>query len=403
MSVQVADSSTPGDASAESQLAGTTAIGAGLLAWGAVLFPALVDAGTRAAMPVLFWVAMALYGALFVSQSVLEEGPAGRLLAGALVGLGLGILVLVPQYSLAAVLVVISVVAAAFYLPLRGAVALAVAQSLVVLVVSITLDAGAGFGWIGAVVYGGLQLFAVVLVDALRREEAAREALDAVNAQLRERNDELAQAQGELAQASRAAERLRISRDLHDTVGHQLTALALHLEAAAHLAADSPAAGPVADSRDMARSLLGDVRAVVGRLREEPADLATALNRLAGSVPAPRVDLHLDPQLPPLPADQVEAVVRCVQECVTNAARHAHAEHLTVDVFGEDGEVLVRAVDDGRGATAIREGHGLTGMRERFAQLDGLVTIRSTPGQGFRVVARFPARNPVQTHAPDRA
>ncbi len=372
---------------------GLAAIGAGLLAWAGCLFPVLLDEHFRMSMPAPFWVGMLAYPVVFGAQ-VFVAGRGEGLLTAVQVLLGLGLVFLVPDYTMMPVLLVVGVVAAAYQLTLRQTLLLVAVQTAAVWVASSIGSAGnAGYGWIAALVYAGLQLFAVVMVDAQRKEAQARKALDVLNAELQERNDELARAQHRLAAASRSAERLRISRDLHDTVGHQLTALALHLEAAAHLASGTAAEEPVAGSRDMARSLLGDVRRVVGQLRDEPpggTDLGGALHRLAVSVPRPVVRLRLDENMPTLSAEQVEAVLRGVQECITNAARHSDSATLTIDVFHEDDEVLVRAVDDGRGALRLREGNGLTGMRERFAALDGLVTVRTAPGQGFRVVARFP-------------
>lgn len=392
----VRDSSTPpaparGAPDRDERVVEVSAVGAGMLAWLGVLLPAVTDASIRSSMPVLFWLGMPGYAVVFVAQTFCEGRPPERWLTLAQVILGLALLFVVPDYTLMQVLLVVGVVAAAYQLTLRWTLVLVAVQSLAVWLAGTAWDtAESTYGYIGAIVYGGLQLFAVVMVDSQRKEAAARRELDVLNAQLQERNDELAAAQHRLAEASRSAERLRISRDLHDTVGHQLTALALHLEAAAHLAASTPAEEPVASSRDMARSLLGDVRRVVGQLREEPPDLEAALARLAGSVPRPQVRVAVAPGMPPLSTAQVETVTRCVQECITNAARHADARTLTVDVFAEDDEVIVRAVDDGRGAAVVTDGHGLLGMRERFGSLGGLVTVKTAPGQGFRLVARLP-------------
>jgi signal transduction histidine kinase len=86
-----------------------------------------------------------------------------------------------------------------------------------------------------------------------------------------------------------------------------------------------------------------------------------------------------------------QAIVRCVQETMTNAIRHAAARNLWIEVAREAGEVRVRARDDGRGAVGLRPGNGLLGMRERVEQVGGRLELESRPGHGFEVRARLPA------------
>ena len=128
------------------------------------------------------------------------------------------------------------------------------------------------------------------------------------------------QAQERLAESSRTAERLRIARDLHDAIGHQLTALAVNLDVAARTVS-GPGADQVRLSRQAAKDLLGDVRDVVGQLREFPEDLKRTLIALARSVARPVVALDIDDPLVVTDPRRREALVRCVQEVVTNAAR----------------------------------------------------------------------------------
>src|SRR5690606_35289582 len=148
---------------------------------------------------------------------------------------------------------------------------------------------------------------------------------------------------------SRADERLRIARDLHDLVGHQLSALAVYLEAAYHLT-DGRSREPVEQARRLAKDLLADVRRVVSQLREPHAELRLALKDMAAAIPRPVVHLAVADDLPDLGDETTEAVVRCVQEMLTNAVRHSGAEHVWVDVTAPEGRLLVQARDDGRGA-----------------------------------------------------
>jgi signal transduction histidine kinase len=88
---------------------------------------------------------------------------------------------------------------------------------------------------------------------------------------------------------------------------------------------------------------------------------------------------------------QAEAIVRCVQEAITNAIRHARAEALAIELKRDgQGPVVITAEDNGRGGP-FRMGHGLTGMRERFELLGGSLAVSSTAGAGFALRATLPA------------
>jgi len=361
---------------------------AALLAWAAVCLPVILGDATDAQTP-LWWLPYLANGALFALTSIPAVSDRRRLvlvLLAAQVVCGLATYAVDAGYGFSAVLIVINAASAAYLLPLGATYALVAAQTLVVMVAGIpelTLAAIAPEITEG-LVYGGLQLFAVLMVETGLREIRAREALA-------EANRELADAQARLAESSRATERLRISRDLHDLVGHQLTALAVNLEVAAHLA-DGPAGVHVERSRALAKGLLTDVREVVSQLRDDPVDLSTALRTLSAAVPEPRLHLDLAPDLASHDRQHAQALLRCVQEIVTNAVRHADAQNLWVEVTTADGETVVRARDDGHGSEPVRPGNGLTGMTERLAELGGQVTYWSEPDQGFHVVARLPAR-----------
>jgi hypothetical protein len=126
----------------------------------------------------------------------------------------------------------------------------------------------------------GFQLFATAVATMVKHEAEARAELSRVNAELRA-------AQVMLADSARTAERLRIARELHDAVGHHLTALSINLEVARHTA---PADEAIERAHGLAKSMLGEVRSVVRSMREGRAlDLPRALEELSRGVPGPRV------------------------------------------------------------------------------------------------------------------
>ena len=231
--------------------------------------------------------------------------------------------------------------------------------------------------------YVGFAVFVLVTANVARQQAAAREEQRRLNAELRA-------TRMLLAESARVNERTRISRELHDLLGHHLTALSLNLEVASHLT-EGRAQEHVKQSHALARLLLTDVREVVSQLREgEGIDLGSALRLLADRVPG--LFIHLDIQ-EPLTLDDAErahVLLRCTQEIITNAVRHAAAGNLWVRFRREAGVILVEAHDDGRGAAAVVAGNGLRGMRERLRQHGGTMTLESRPGSGFRLSLRLP-------------
>jgi signal transduction histidine kinase len=223
----------------------------------------------------------------------------------------------------------------------------------------------------------GLQAFAVLAAHLMRRANAAREELALANRELL--------ATRELAiHGSRAAERLHIARELHDVLGHHLSALSLNLEAAALERGAATASGPQPDALDTARALtrttLAEVRSVVSRLRKDDVtDLSAALEALVAAIPSPAIHLRVPEDLPPIDAERALAILRCAQECVTNAIRHSGAQNLWIELVIRDGGLDLSVRDDGQGAAALAEGNGLAGMRERLASLRGRLSVFPGP------------------------
>ncbi len=231
--------------------------------------------------------------------------------------------------------------------------------------------------------YVGFQVLALFSCFLAASEANARSGLARANNELR--------ATGELlANTSRLAERERISRELHDTLGHHLTALSLNLEAASHLAEDN-ALVQIQRAQSVTKLLLTDLRSVVSVLRgEDPIGLAQALRTLVAGVPAPQIHLVIAEDLAIDDPIRAHTVLRCVQEIITNAIRHAAAGNLWIDITRSETGIAIRASDDGRGAKDLRPGHGLTGMRERLEQVGGRLEIDTQPARGFRINAWMP-------------
>jgi len=229
------------------------------------------------------------------------------------------------------------------------------------------------------------ELIAVGAVHALRREAERSLALGRINAELRA-------TQALLAESAAQAERTRISRELHDAWGHDLTALSLQLEYASHVSPELGRASAI-EARDLAKSLLAKVRDVVGTLRRyEGHDIKPVLEAVATDAPQLNVHLDIPDTLALQSAEAAQTLMRSAQEIITNTLRHAGAHNLWLALRMEDGGVRLDSRDDGEGTDQVRLGHGLKGLSERFQQQGGQISFESARGSGFRVMGWIPTR-----------
>jgi signal transduction histidine kinase len=199
------------------------------------------------------------------------------------------------------------------------------------------------------------------------------------------------------------AERLRIARDLHDVVGHNLSVIALHSGVAAEAVGrdDDAARGALEHVRAATSGTLHELRSTVRLLRGSASTPDAAptgvagVDALADSARAAGLAVDVELDVPPGLLDGAidAAAYRIVQEALTNVLRHAAATHVAVSVRVTDGRLVLQVSDDGRGAgPGLVPGSGISGMRERVALLGGTLTTRDAPGGGFRVAADLPLR-----------
>jgi signal transduction histidine kinase len=344
----------------------------------ALLFP---DHGNRG--PVLLW--LLLFGLLSASLS-LSALIGRRRLRGQAVLIGVEFLTVmaiaaIPGRGDPGPLLTPIALQAALLFGTRRALWLVLMQSVLIWGARwpFLTDAVNWFFWFANV---ASQLIAIGAVHLLRRDAEMSQALARTNAELRA-------IQVLLADSAAAAERARISRELHDAWGHDLTALSLQLEYASHVA---PGASSVTEARDLAKSLLAKVRDVVGSLRRyDGHDIKPVLEALAAG--APQLDVHLDipDTLSPQTAETAQTVMRSAQEIITNTLRHARARNLWLALREDEGGLRLDGRDDGEGAERFSLGHGLSGLCERFEQHGGRIAFESARGKGFRVVGWLPA------------
>ncbi|MEM7277402.1 MAG: histidine kinase, partial [Pseudomonadota bacterium] len=220
----------------------------------------------------------------------------------------------------------------------------------------------------GAVVttllYSTFHLFALFSARATLTAEEAKEQSQALNR-------ELLATQHLLSEASRQSERTRIARDLHDVVGHHLTALTINLQLAERLSSGE-AKEKIERCHSISKLLLSDVRSAVSALREQaPVDFMSSLRLIAENVPGLQIDLDVDENLQLDDVEIAESLLRCVQEALTNTLRHTKATRSVLRMRRVDDSLRLSYTDNGVAQKVPAAGNGLTGMRERVERLDG--------------------------------
>jgi signal transduction histidine kinase len=234
---------------------------------------------------------------------------------------------------------------------------------------------------VGEMVAGyGFFLFSAALGASIRFHAMSR-TRDIEQAKLRQRN--------------------QLARELHDTVGHHVSAIAIQAQAGRTLAASDPdrALRTLDTIEEAASRALAEMRAMVSILREGgEADLAPQprladLEHLARVKAPPRVDVQLSGDLDDLNPAVEAALYRIAQESVTNAGRHARdATLIAIEVTGDGREVHLTVSDDGHPVPAAQasSGYGLVGMAERATLLGGTLRAGPSPGRGWTVDAVLP-------------
>lgn len=218
---------------------------------------------------------------------------------------------------------------------------------------------------ISACLYWTLNIFALVMMESLRKETLAREKADQLNR-------ELLSTQALLSQATKQAERVRIARNIHDLLGHHLTALTINLQVAARITSGD-AKEKVDECHGLAKLLLSDVREAVSEIREKSnLELKSALLALIEGVPKVKVSLDYDQQICLTDVTIAEAILRCVQESLTNSLKHSHATEFNISIQQRD-KLQITMHDNGGMTDNMTLGNGLTGIRERIQALGGEV------------------------------
>jgi signal transduction histidine kinase len=238
-----------------------------------------------------------------------------------------------------------------------------------------------------------LVIVSLALGDTIRSRRALRSAA-------RERAQREAHQREEETRRRLADERLRIARELHDTLAHSLVAINVRAGVAADLHDSQDPTEALRDIKAASATALRDLRATLGLLREPDDAVPTApaldLESLPGLIENARAaGLRADAQVAvdgaTVPAAIGRAAFRIVQEALTNVLRHADASSALVRVGASPEVLTIEVTDDGRAqTTAGAPGHGLRGMAERAAAVGGHLDVGPREDGGWRVSAELP-------------
>jgi len=244
------------------------------------------------------------------------------------------------------------------------------------------------------------------LVGTLQQANADLSAInEELDARVEERTREIERLSHETRAAAIVRERLRISRDLHDTVAHTLLGLLTQIRLIRKLVEADPSRLPeeIRRADEAAQEGLAHARSAVSQLRYSPVrddGFGPALRRLVALMQdrtASRLSLAIDERAEPLTGQTAETLYRMIEEALRNAVRHADAPGIAVAVSvaeSSDGPAALRATvrDDGRGfdPNADQANHfGLLGLREQAELIGAALSVESAPGRGTVVTLRW--------------
>ena len=210
--------------------------------------------------------------------------------------------------------------------------------------------------------------FAIMMSHQTQAAEKATEESNRLN-------KELQATQQLLAEASKQNERTRIARDLHDLLGHHLTAMIINLQVATHLT-DGEAKGKIEQCHSLAKLLLSDVREAVSTLRENQSlDFPVMVNLLAENTPQLKVHSKIDALIQLDDLALAKGLLSIIQESITNSLRHSGASNFWIQLTEANNKLHLTLHDDGRIKGKLVEGNGIRGMQERVAEFAGQLKL----------------------------
>jgi signal transduction histidine kinase len=260
------------------------------------------------------------------------------------------------------------------------------------------------------VIFTLILIFLLVIAGQIDRDQRSRQQMRQLLVELEASHRQLQDYAARVAELATAAERNRLARDIHDSIGHYLTAINIQLEKAQAYRARDPeeADQAIRDAKQTARAALQDVRQSVSALRtgSERFSLKKSLADLVQRMEcdAFAIDYHLVGDEADYAGSVLTVLYRVAQEGLTNVQKHAHARRVELAVELGDAQACLRMSDDGIGfdvsrlttlAQSANPGYGIVGLQERLESVRGQMNITSQAGHGTELTVTVP-KNPAQ-------
>lgn len=237
----------------------------------------------------------------------------------------------------------------------------------------------------------------ILLIYNQRYTILQRQRTEELYTELQQSHQRLEQYAQQVEALGALQERSRIAREIHDSLGHSLTAIIMQLEAGKlNLETDLGAARTrVSRAEELAREAMLNLREAVRVVRwEHFEELESGIRTLASSLGLGEKSLEMDIQGQRSLLSQPIQVCnyRLVQEALTNSIKHGEARNVSVQICCAPNKIRLIVSDDGKGASQPSKGFGLRGMEERLAELGGTMRFITAPGQGFCLEAELSGR-----------
>ncbi|MGQ8365259.1 sensor histidine kinase [Glaciecola sp. 1036] len=221
---------------------------------------------------------------------------------------------------------------------------------------------------VSSLLFWTFNIFAFIMVSSVRKEQEAREEAEAANLRL-------VSTQSLLEQAVKQGERVRIARNIHDLLGHHLTALSIHLQVASRQS-QGEVKETIEKCHQLSKLLLSDVREAVSDIRTKGSiDLASTIETIRNKLPQIEIDIDIEEEIKINDMEVADALIKCIQESITNTLKHAHGKHLKVKITKMNSGLEVVITNDGNLPDKIHLGNGLKGIQERIKALAGNVSF----------------------------
>jgi signal transduction histidine kinase len=252
--------------------------------------------------------------------------------------------------------------------------------------------------WTNLPIFLAGQIAILVFTQMTLSEERARRGMQKLATNLESANQQLQAYVLKVEDLATEKERIRLAREIHDGLGHHLTALNMQIRAAnAVLGRDTERAkGFLQNAEAITQRALVDVRQSVTSLRERTGDSRPLIEQIESVVNIWRsaaidIQIQVAGEARPLSPMVSWAVFRGVQEALSNSAKHSEASRINILLnYMTPDSILLEIIDNGLGAESITGGYGLIGIQERIEQLDGNLSIITEKGKGFKIEIRLP-------------